>query len=79
MIFGFLDLRLKPKGATTKALTNLLFWDVGDMSHENIYLIKKMLMMNVYEDKLRMISTMKMNRSKKSTTKEWSLLLFFLN
>lgn len=40
MIFGFLDLRLKPKGATTKALTNLLFWDVGDMSHENIYQVK---------------------------------------
>ena len=42
MIFGFLDLRLKPKGATTKAFTNLLLWDVGAIFHiKHLVLFKK--------------------------------------
>ena len=40
MIFVFLDLGLKPKGTTTKVLTNLLLLDVWDISHENIYQVK---------------------------------------
>ena len=35
-MFWLISLRLQPKGATRKDITDLLLWDVGDMSHENL-------------------------------------------